>query len=185
MAELDLTAYAGDCVIRGALWCPDGVRLTDFLNDNETITVRDVRLFALDDGRVIEGGNQVLDVSELWAIEAPGALSNGRQRIRTHTSRVEVELGPYQVMGHLHGPPSADPLKAIHMRKPMIPITDATIAMSFAGEVRMRDVSTVIINRERAQVVKPVVYEGSKLDEFGIKPVDPLAKDMSSELGGP
>lgn len=185
MSDIDLTAYAGDCVVRGALWCPDGVRLTDFLNDNEIITLREVRLFALDDGRVVDGGDQVLEVAELWAIEAPGALPSGRQRIRTRTSRVEVELGPYQVMGHLHGPPSADPLRALHMRKAMIPLTDATIAMSFAGEVRMHDVSTVIINRERAQVVKPVAYEQGRIDEFGLQPVDPHAKDLTHEIYGP
>ncbi len=182
MSEIDLTAYAGDCVIRGVVACPEGVRLSDFLNENPTVTVRGLRLFALEDGRVVEGGDQELEVGELWAIEAPPRSIHSAHRVRTRTARVEVELGPYQVLGHLHGPTTSDPLRALHLRKPMIPLTDATLALSFAGQTRMRDLETIIINRDRATLVKPVLYEKGRIDELGLSEIDPRARDRTTEI---
>ena len=182
LAELELTAYAGDCVVRGVLSCPDGVRLSDFLNENETILLREVRLFALEDGHEVEAGDQEIEVRDLFAIEADEGSASTANKIRTRTARVEMELGPYQVMGHVHAPTSGDPMRLVHKRKPMIPLTEATLAVAFAGKTRMRDLAAVIVNRNRASLLKPVAYERSIIDELGMLPVDPRARDTTNEI---
>ena len=96
--------------------------------------------------------------------------------------RIEVELGPYRVLGHLHGPTTGDPFASITRRKPMIPITEATVAFNLSGNARMRDVDVVIINRSRASLVQRVVAEPDRLAEFGRLPVDPHAKDLTHEI---
>lgn len=182
MAELELTAYSEDCVVRGLLACPDGVRLSDYLNDNETILLREVRLFALEDGHEVEAGEQEIEVRDLFAVEADEGSGSNANKIRTRTARVEMELGPYQVLGHVHAPTSADPMRLVHRRKPMIPLTEATLVVTFAGKTRMRDLAALIVNRNRASLLKPVAYQRGIIDELGMLPVDPRARDTTNEI---
>src|SRR5688572_10453530 len=127
MTDVDFTAYFEDCVVHAILDLPEGQRLTDFLNESSSIAVTNVRLEALEDGRIVELEELELDVAEMCAVVAPAQPGSGEQRIRTRTARVAIEVGPYEVLGHLHGPTSGDPLQAVSRRKPMIPITDAKI----------------------------------------------------------
>ena len=182
MADIEFTAYADDCLFHAHLDLPEGSRLTDHLNELDKVALTDVQLLALEDGHLVRQETLALDVYDIFAIDAPASITPTTQRIRTRTSRVEVELGPYRVLGHLHGPTSGDPFAAITRRKPMIPITEATVAFTLNGKARMRDVDVVIINRLRASLVQRVVAEPDKLADFGLAPVDPNAKDLTHEL---
>jgi hypothetical protein len=183
MAEEPFTAFAGDCIVRATVDLPEGQRLSDVLNDATSVALTKVQLEALDDGRVVALDDLDLELNEVCAVVAPGTYrGSGSHRIRTRTARVEIQLGPYEVLGHLHGPTSGDPLLSVSRRKPMIPLTGATIAYELAGHTRMFDVDVIVINRNMAQVVKQVAYEPSKIDEYGFSKVDPNAKDLTFEL---
>jgi hypothetical protein len=186
MAETPLVGYSGDCVVRGLIDLPDGVRLTEFLNDVPRIFVAHATLFALDDGRAVDAGDIELEMDELLAVEAPPGPMNSAHKIRTKAARVQFEIGPYEILGHVHGPTTGDPVAAIPRRMPMIPLTDATIAMIFAGQRQLRDIEVLIFNRDLATVVEAVQYEPSKLDEMVVTKVDGRAKDYTAAIyGGP
>ncbi len=182
MAEIDFIAYGDDCLIRACLQLPDERRLSDYLNEVDSLMLTHAELRAHDDGRIVRLDDLELGLDDVCAVEAPPRRPTDEQRIRTRTARVEIEVGPYRVLGYVHGPTGGDPLQAISRRGPMIPITEATIAYGLAGETRMRDVAVVIINRSRAQLVKPAAYEESRIDKMGLAPVDPHAKDLTHEL---
>jgi len=183
MADFELTAYSGDCVVYAMLDLPDGQRLSDFLNDAGTIALTNVKLQALDDGRVVELADLDLDLDDVCAVISPAEQrGSGQRRIRTRTARVEIKLGPYEVLGHLHGPTSGDPLLAVSRRQRMIPVTEATIAYTMAGQTRILDLDVIVFNRDLAKMVTQVKYEPSKIDDFGYSKVDPNARDLTHEL---
>ncbi len=179
-----MIGYSGDCVVRGVIDLPSDTRLTDFLNDAPRIFVTRARLFALEDGHAVEAGNIDLTIDELFAIEAPPGPSNPRQRIRTKSERVQFELGPYEILGHVHSPTAGDPVAAMARRKAMVPLTAATIALTYAGRQHLRDVAVLIFNRELATVVEGIQYERGKLDEMHVTTVDSRAKDYTSVIYG-
>jgi hypothetical protein len=186
MAETPLIGYSGDCVVRGLIEVPNGVRLTEFLNDAPRIFVSQARLFSLEDGHAVDAGSIDLGIDELLAVEAPPGTANTGHKIRTKQARVQFELGPYEILGHVHAPTTGDPVAAMARRKPMVPLTQATIAMTYAGRHHLRDVDVLIFNRDLATVVEAVKYEPSKLDDMIVTQVDPRAKDYTSAIyGGP
>jgi hypothetical protein len=182
MAEIELAAYADDCLVRARLDLPTGIRLSDYVNERESLTLTAVQLMSHSDGHIVRLESLELVMDDIFAMEAPDTTASSGPRIRTRTSRVEIELGPYRILGYLHGPTSGDPFAAITRRKPMVPITEATIAFNLAGAARMRDAQVVIVNRLRASLVQRVVPEHEKLDDFGFSQVDPRAKDLTHEL---
>jgi hypothetical protein len=183
MADIEITAYGDDCLIRAHVELPAEVRLSDHLNQQESVALSRVQLLSLDDAHVVNLDTLELAMDDILAVEAPALATTGSHKIRTRTSRIEVELGPYRVLGHLHGPTTSDPFVAITRRKPMVPITESTIAFNLAGNARMRDVDVVIVNRLRASLVQRVAVEEDKLDQFTrTVTVDPHSKDLTSEL---
>ncbi|MEO6351182.1 MAG: hypothetical protein ABIP53_11080 [Candidatus Limnocylindrales bacterium] len=182
MPNQPFIAYAVDCVLSGFLELPEGVRLTDFLNETETIALTEVHATSLQDGRVVEAYNLEVDVEELCAVEAPPALSEVGRRIATRVARAEVELDPYEALGHVHGPTSGDPLLALSRRKRMIPLTDVTLAFAVAGKQHIIDLDVLIINRELARFVPAAKYVKSKIDEMGLASPDTRAKDLTGAI---
>ena len=154
MADSLFIAYAGDCLLQARLELPEG-RLTDFLNATESLTLRDVVVQAHDDGHVVYLDRLVVSRREIFAIEARGPRGQTQKRVRTRPSRMEFVLGPYRVLGQLHAAPGADPLSALARRKPLVPLTAATIAYHVGSETKMHDVETLIVNRELVEWVRP------------------------------
>jgi len=182
MVETPFTAYAGDCLVRGTLDLPDGARLTDFLNETEVVKLHNAQLKALDDGRVIDAGELELDRNDICAVEAPAATPFEQHRIRTRASQIQMELGPYLVVGLLHSPTAGDPLLGLNRRKTMIPMTDVTVSFGLAGRSRTVTVGTLIVNQGQALSAQPVKYERSRIDEMGMGPVDDRARDLTGDL---
>jgi hypothetical protein len=183
MSQTLFTAYAEDCLVRGFVDLPDDVRLTDFVNDSETIKLSNAQLRALEDGRVVDAGDIELDRAEVFACEAPPAPGAQQMRIRTRTTEIKIELGPYQVVGLLHAPSAGDPLLVWNRRKQMVPITNASATFPFAGHYRKVSTETLIINRLLVRTVERTKYEKSKIDEMGMQAVDPRAVDYTGTLG--
>jgi hypothetical protein len=104
-------------------------------------------------------------------------------RIRTRTTEIRIELGPYQVVGLLHAPSAGDPLLVWNRRKQMVPITNASVTFPFAGHYRRVATEVLIINRHLVRTVERTKYEKSKIDEMGLQAVDPRAVDYTGTLG--
>jgi hypothetical protein len=158
MPDTLLIAYANDCLFQGRMEVPEG-RLSDFLNSTGSFVMRDAAMQAHEDGRVVRIDRLIIGRDEIFAIEASGTRGQPQRRIRTLQSRMEFVLGPYRVLGQLHTPPGADPLAALARRKPMVPVTASTIGYNVGAETRLRDVETLLVNRERIDRVSPQVVD--------------------------
>jgi hypothetical protein len=176
MSETIFIAYAADCLLRARLDLPD-TRLTDFLNERQELNLRDVTVQGLEDGRVVELTELALDLADVYAVEAYGPRGARERRIRTRSVRMEIGLDPYKVLGHLHAPPGAEPVAATLRRKPLVPVTSATIAFTLGGETHIRDIETLIINRLLVQSITAV--DEDRLTMPVSLRIDPRAKDFT------
>jgi hypothetical protein len=146
---VDFTGYAGDCLIRGHLDLR-AERLTDQLHADPAVRLTDVVLEGLVDGRRVAVPEFVVRREDLCAVVATGPRGARRLRIATTPHRLQAQIGPYTVLGRLHSPSGQGAIRSLADRDTMVPLTDATIAYVVAGIVEVRDVATLVINRELA-----------------------------------
>jgi len=146
--DIDFTGFAGDCIIKGR-FALAAKRLTDQLNAVEAVPLEDVVLDGLD-GQRVRTPSFLIARSELCAVVGRGPRGRRALRIATDPRRLQVQVGPYVVLGRYHGPLGATSLRSFAERDPMVPLTDATIAYVVGGVLEVHDASTLIINRELA-----------------------------------
>src|SRR6187551_2790764 len=105
MTPIDFRGYSGDCLIHGRLTMPLELRLTDLLNASDVLAVRDMTLYALEDGRLVVVGDHELPASQLWAVEPTdtGVTAwHADLRVATRSVRIDIEMFPYRIRGTLH-----------------------------------------------------------------------------------
>jgi len=146
--DIEFTGFAGDCIITGR-FALEAKRLTDQLNAVQVVPLEDVILDGLDGHRVTAPTFQI-DRTELCAVVGRGPRGRRALRIATERRRLQVQVGPYVVLGRYHGPLGATSLRTFAERDPMVPLTDATIAYVVGGVLEVVDAPTLIINRELA-----------------------------------
>jgi hypothetical protein len=168
MQGVEFQAFAGDCTITGRITM-FGERLSDFLNGQERFRVHHVTLQSLADGHTVSEDSLSLERDDLLAIVGTGPRGSEKQRVRLEEARMQLSIGPYLILGHLHVPPGQDPMKNVLQREPMIPLTSATIAYSVAGSVEARDVGTVIVNRLQVEWIAATAEEASVFPEATIR----------------
>lgn len=156
---LDVDAYAADCRLFGRADLGDG-RLTDRLNATPEIRIEDARLESLEDGHAVEAGEITVTTEELCAIVASGPRGEPARRVRTHAARVVVGLGPYVVVGLVHGTPASDPLSSAIRRAPWLPLTEATVTYRRGPDQVTDEVETLLVNRTLATSFRAVEEEG-------------------------
>ncbi len=139
----------------------DGERLTDVLNRSDSVIVREAFVESFDDDTVINLGDGEVDRSIVYAVEATGGRGEGSRRIHTVRHRLQVQLGPYTALGLLHSLPGQQPLPYLHARGPMIPLSDATLGFYSRGQLVLRDVGALIVNREKIEWVRASEEEAS------------------------
>jgi hypothetical protein len=139
--------YAMGRRLLGYVEC-EGERLTDLLNRSESIVLREAFLENFADDTVTNMGDGEVERSLLFAVESNGGRGDNSQRIHTVRHRLQVQLGPYTALGLLHSMPGQMPLPYLDARGPMIPLSDATIGYTSRGVMAMRDVGTLIVNRD-------------------------------------
>jgi hypothetical protein len=152
---LDFDAYAADCRLFGHMEPGDG-RLTELLNATSELRIEDARLESLEDGHVVEIPEIVVSIGELCAVVASGPRGDVGRRLRTHSSRVTVDLGPYTVVGLVHGTPASDPLGSAVRRAAWLPLTDATVTYRRGPDSICDEVDTLLVNRTLASSFRPV-----------------------------
>jgi hypothetical protein len=180
MVPIDFIAFSGDCVIHARLTM-FGDRLTDMLNSQARYTLSKVRLESLEDGHVFEIDSLPIERGDLHAVVATGPRGKEKRRVQLEPTRMQVGVGPYTILGQLHGQPGADPLVMVMKREPMVPLTNATIAFNRNGSVIAQDVPALIINRE---LVEWIAATPDEAEHFPDAPVRPqyalnLAKDFT------
>ena len=129
-------------------------RLTDVLNRSESVIIRETYVESFEDGTVVNLGDGEVDRSILYAVETSDARGEVSRRIHTVRHRLQAQLGPYTALGLLHSLPGQMPLPYLHSRGPMIPLTDATIGFACRGSMQLRDVRTLIVNRDMLDWVR-------------------------------
>jgi hypothetical protein len=146
--DIEFTGFAGDCIITGR-FALEAKRLTDQLNAVPTVPLEDVVLDGLD-GQRVTIPTFTIDRTELCAVVVRGPRGRRALRIATDRRRLQVQVGPYVVLGRYHGALGATSLRSFAERDPMVPLTDATIAYVVGGVLEVVDAPTLIINRELA-----------------------------------
>ncbi len=149
-----LVAWAGDCVVRGDVSIGDG-RLSDHVNQMELLTFFGATLDSLEDGHQVEVDELEVDRHELHIIEVEGHRGDPTRRQRTVAERVSMQVGPFEVTGNLHRPPSAPPLASLARWVRFVPMTEVEFRFANGDETpTQREV--VLVNRERITRTEPV-----------------------------
>jgi hypothetical protein len=125
-----------------------GERLADFLNRTESVVVRQAFVENFEDDTVSNLGEGEIERSILYAVEASGGDGQKGRSLQTFRQRLQVQLGPYSALGTLHAAPGQMPLPYLTSEGPMIPLTDATLGFAKRSSLQMRDVGTLIVNRD-------------------------------------
>lgn len=146
--DIDFIGFVGDCLVSGRLDLTAD-RLTDQLNAQPEVALRDVVLEGLDGGRVTVDTFTVAR-SQLCAVVGSGPRGAQVLRVPTDARRLQAQIGPYMVLGRYHGPVGGTNLRTFTERDPMVPLTDATIAYVVDGVLDVRDVDVLVVNRELA-----------------------------------
>jgi hypothetical protein len=175
-------AYAEDCVLSGFVGL-DTDRLSDLLNDNEEILLVDVQADDLADGGRREIAELAVARDELMLVSASGPRGLPARRIRTRQHLVTLTIGPYAVRGYLHGPPGAAPVASFRRRRPMVPLTEATVEYQLGGVQYSQAVESLIVNRHLVDQIEAVVEDVPDLPELPTGAVKgPRAKDMTGHV---
>jgi hypothetical protein len=179
--RIAFTAFAEDSVIRGELVLDDE-RLSDFIPQEGPFEIERVTLEALDNGRTVSVAATTIARSDLIAITASGPRGNKARRVRTRPHPARAQAGPYEVVGYLHGPPSAHPFSGV-LRRPMLPVTSAIIRYRIGGQWVEQEHDALLVNPERIDWLEPATDADLRLAKALDIPykVDPRAKDMTSE----
>ena len=178
--QLNFIAYSGDCRLAGHVRLEHD-RLSDLLNGDEDYLIREVVMESLADGHRVTLPELALRREELCAVEGLGPRGNRGRRIGTRLHRMQLQVGPYLVAGHLHALPGVDPLACVVRRGPFLALTDVTLAYGFAGESQLRDAAVILVNRELVSWIRPVASEALAFPKVPVK-LDPYAKDLTAEL---
>lgn len=145
---IDFVAYAEDCVLSGRVRL-SAERMTDLLNENDAIQLRDVIVHRLEDAGSIEAREVVIHRDEILFVHAAGPRGVVGRRRRTLMHPLAMQLGPYLVRGYLHALPGSPPLVALRGRPTMVPLTDAWIEYDDGARHHRHRVGAIVINREQ------------------------------------
>jgi hypothetical protein len=123
--RVDFLAFADDCVIEANLVF-EGDRLSDLIAQTGDFEIQDVVLTALDDGRMLRTSAVKTSRHDFAAIAAAGPRGNSARRLPTRLHAVRTRVGPYDILGYLHTPPSAHQFSGA-VRRRVVPLTSARL----------------------------------------------------------
>ena len=159
---VELLAYAADCRVHGQIELAEA-RLSDQLNGTLELLVLDARIEDLADGHVVATPELTVSRDELCAVVASGPRGDAARRLHTITTRVEVEVGPYWIVGWVHSMPTSGPLDAFLRQVAWVPLTEATVKYRY-GAADVRDkVTTLLVNRHLMCSFRAVEEAGLEL----------------------
>jgi hypothetical protein len=150
---VELTIYASDSSGTARLLLVHD-RLADLLATGQALDVRGARMTALADGRRVAADALAIDLAEVYAVATGEPRGNVGRRVGTIARPALALVGPYEIAGSLHGPPSMDAFE-VARRRAWIPLTDAVVTYL----VGQREVSlaspVVLVNRRYVAALGP------------------------------
>jgi len=149
---VEFAAYAPDCRIVAAIATPPG-RLSDFLNHVDSYDLLNVQLQELPGGALTEMPELTVARDELVAVHGGDWTGLAAQRRHTRSYRLLLRSDLFAIWGYVHVLPGSDPIASFKHRRPMVALTDASIAYTLDGAPVRRAVDTLIVNRELADSV--------------------------------
>jgi hypothetical protein len=181
---VEIVAYAADCILAGRVRL-EGERLTDMLDESETVQLLEVRVDPLDGSASTELIELAVDRAELLLVHTAGPRGHSGRRRRTRQHAVAVTAGPYEVRGYVHALPGADPLTSIRGRRAMIPITDARIEFQVGSEHHRLPAGVVLINRDHIAFVSHARDVGADRPDMPVSEAQGvLLKDFTGNVSG-
>jgi hypothetical protein len=151
--QVEFRGYGVDFIVVGTVELR-GSRLSDMVNEVETVDLHDVALEGLGDMARVSVAQYSIRRDELLAIATAGPRGAKRRRVPTTGHRLQAQLGPYNVLGRLHTRHGGSVRRRFGSGGPMLPLTDATIAYVIGGILEVRDLPTILINRDLASWVR-------------------------------
>lgn len=178
-----LTVYTGDSLAFGYLPLTAG-RVTDLLNEHASFEFVDTYLESLEDRHGLSLRAVAIAREEILAVAVAGPRGDPTRRTRTRPIPVELRIGPYDVRGNIHVVPGTDPLISFRRRRPMVPLTEATIEWETPDGPRFARWGTVVVNRLLTDWIAPATRDvrppdlqlAPEYDRTG------LAKDFTTPL---
>jgi hypothetical protein len=131
-----------------ALVAPEHRRLSDILNSNSRLALRDASSTSLIDG--VEGsarqGWTSLSTDEILLVMPPEHVSPRQMKVHRRQHRVRIRTGPFQIVGNAHVLPGTklDPY-ALQTRMRFLAVTNAEVYSS-ADPAWERRASVVLVN---------------------------------------
>ena len=151
--RVEFTAFADDSIFSGNL-ALEADRLSDVITGDAEFQVRDVIVVALDDGRTLTESAATISRGDFSAISAAGPRGNPARRIPTRPHAIRTRVGPYEIVGYLHAPPSAYTLSGL-IRRRVVPITAATIRYRLHARDVEQGFDALLLNGDKVAWVEP------------------------------
>src|SRR5919198_5203052 len=145
--RIEFRAFAEDCVIDAKLDL-EADRLSDLIAKSTDFEIEDVVATALDDGRRVATSGLTTSRSDFAAIAAAGPRGNSARRVRTRTHPVRTQVGPYEVVGYLHSPPSAYRFSG-SVRRSVVPLTNARLRYRVGSDDVEQMFDALLLNGDR------------------------------------
>jgi hypothetical protein len=182
--RIEFRAFADDCVIEAKLVL-EMDRLSDLIAQNADFEIEDVVVVALDDGRTVTTSAVKTSRHDFAAIAAAGPRGNTARRLRTRTHAVRTRVGPYDIVGYLHTPPSAYRFSGA-VRRYVVPLTSARLRYRLGSNDVEQMFDALLINGDRIGWVQQATNADLSIGDIPLAPANfrRSAKDMSGELSG-
>jgi hypothetical protein len=178
LPDIAFVAYTSDERLSGRVRL-DASRLSDMLNQHDEYLLIDALAERLPRGGSLVVREILVRRGELPLVHAFGPRGDRTRRVPTQRHRIVLRAGRYLVSGRLHSGRGEDPLASLRARRPMVPLTDATIEFRRGGEVVQEPSGTIVVNREHVDWVR----EGWPLPGGAEVPWVPARRVVAEEVG--
>ncbi len=163
--EVEFVAYAEDGRLSGRLRL-DSSRLTDMLNGHDEFLLEHVQAEHVPEGGTVMIPEFLVRRDELLLVRATGPRGDQTRRTRTMSRAITLRTGPYLVSGNVHTAAGIDPFVFFRRRRPMIPLTDATIEYATAAGPVREDAGTVVVNRDLMDWVRAADADAAPITQL-------------------
>jgi hypothetical protein len=153
LPEIDFVAFTSDERLSGRVRL-DASRLSDMLNSHDEYLLVDALAERLPRGGSLVVSEILLRRDELPLVHVFGPRGDRTLRIPTQQHRIVLRAGRYLVSGRLHSGRGEDPLASLRARRPMVPLTYATIEYRRGRDVVSAPSGTIVVNREHVDWVR-------------------------------
>ena len=154
----ELTVYAEDAIATATL-ASIHPRLADLLTSYDPITTVGAVVRALEGSRRMHFGTLELLRREILIAVPDGMRGDLGRRLCTLTYPAVARIGPFEVTGKLHSPPSTDAF-AVARRRNWVALTDATVSWMANGRRQVAAHPTILLNGSHLGQLQPAGPDG-------------------------